>query len=135
MTAQEIEKLIDDLKKELAYYFDLYKDAGVGTAGDIMNKIKQTDRKIAELQNMKTIKTTATAIEKQYDISILVQQNKITEALDCILHNKQKTDIHNTCILLKSQYNDIESERNQNLISFDEYKREKARIVKAILNL
>lgn len=135
MNENDILIAIKDLKQEHAYFFDLWKNSGPSESGSLMNKIKDIERKIAELEKMNKTKVPANSITNEYDIPLLVQQNKILEALDCLLEDKQRSDLHNTYILLKSQYNDIESQRNQNLISFDEYKREKARIVNAILNL
>lgn len=135
MTNQEIQAMLQELEKEHSYYFDLWKDAGIATAGDIMNKIKETERKINDLKKMLNSGKMETSSIIEHEIPQLLQHNKISEALNLILANRSKKDLHNTCILLLAQYNDIENQRNMNLISFDEYKREKARIIHAILQI
>ena len=52
MTNQEIQAMLHELEKEHSYYLDLWKDAGIATSGDIMNKIKETERKINDLKKM-----------------------------------------------------------------------------------
>lgn len=132
------EQLISELQKEHSYFLDLWKNAGVASGGDLMNKIKDIERKIKELQKMQTDSGTIPIQEvpnEAENVIDFVQKGQILEALDFMLRDKSQKDNFNTCILLKSQISDIEKQRSLNLLSFDEYKREKARIINAILQI
>ncbi len=80
MPNNELDSMINELKSELTYFFDLWKNSGPTENGSLMNKIKDIERKIAELENMNSIKTTANITYNQCVINLLVQQNKISEA-------------------------------------------------------
>ncbi len=69
------------------------------------------------------------------DIKIKVGRNQIREAIQELIDSNLDSSVRNEALLLLSRYNELKSESDKGIVSYENFKVERNRIVNSLLNL